>query len=203
MPKLLFYLEKKLAAVVLRLLRRTLKFQVKNQAASDGIICIYAFWHRNLMYCTLQRMGDKVAVIISASKDGELIAGPVSELGFIPVRGSSSRQGSVALKAMLRYAKTNSLAITPDGPKGPVGTIHPGLFQLAIMAKIPIVPIACHADREWVFNSWDRFRFPKPFAKVWIHYSDPIWLKEKDEIDSVEAQIRDFLQNADEELRKN
>ncbi|HCX59803.1 MAG TPA: hypothetical protein DG355_04000, partial [Candidatus Cloacimonas sp.] len=61
-----------------------------------------------------------------------------------------------------------SLAITPDGPKGPLGTIHPGMFQLALLARIPIVGVACHTNREWVFNSWDRFRFPKPFAKILI-----------------------------------
>lgn len=133
-----------------------------------------------------------MVVMASSSKDGELIAGPLAELGFIIMRGSSSRKGSEALKGMLRWAKTNAVAITPDGPKGPVGTIHPGLWQIAIMARIPVVGVASDASREWVFNSWDRFRFPKPFARVRIRYSEPIHLNSKADIPEAETQLRAF-----------
>ncbi|HQQ67985.1 MAG TPA: lysophospholipid acyltransferase family protein [Candidatus Cloacimonadota bacterium] len=197
MSKLAFYLERKLAALLLRALRASIRFEVVNQPSTEQEPVIYAFWHRNLMYCTLQRAGDPAVVMISSSKDGELIAGPVEELGFIPVRGSSTRQGSEALKGMLRWARTNPLAITPDGPKGPVGTIHPGLWQIAILARIPIVGVACDASREWTFNSWDRFRFPKPFAKVRIRYSEPISLESKADIPAAEEQLRKFLKEYD------
>jgi len=197
MSKLAFYLERKLAALLLRAFRASIRFEVVNQPSKEQEPVIYAFWHRNLMYCTLQRAGDPAVVMISSSKDGELIAGPVEELGFIPVRGSSTRQGSEALKGMLRWARTNSLAITPDGPKGPVGTIHPGLWQIAILARIPVVGVACDASREWVFNSWDRFRFPKPFAKVRIRYSEPITLDGKADIPAAEDQLRKFLKDYD------
>jgi lysophospholipid acyltransferase (LPLAT)-like uncharacterized protein len=192
MAKLGKCLFNKSAASLLRFFRWSIRFEVHNQPIHEPVV--YAFWHRNLMLCCLQRAGDHIAVIISASKDGELIAGPMKELGYIPIRGSSSRQGSQALKAMLRLAKEVSLGITPDGPRGPVGTIHPGVFQLALLGKIPIVGVACDANREWVFNSWDRFRFPKPFAKVTVHYSEPIPVLCKDDIASAEAKLRDFLQ---------
>jgi lysophospholipid acyltransferase (LPLAT)-like uncharacterized protein len=94
---------------------------------------------------------------------------------------------------MLRHARECALAITPDGPKGPVGTIHPGMYQLALLGKIPIVAVFCDANREWVFNSWDRFRFPKPFAKVYIEYSDPIWVHTKEDIPRAEELFRSFL----------
>lgn len=195
MAKLLNYLERKLAALLLRAFRASIRFDVQNQPTRDQEPVIYTFWHRNLIYCTLQRAGDPVVVMISSSKDGELIAGPVAELGFIPVRGSSTRQGSEALKGMLRWARTNPLAITPDGPKGPVGTIHPGLWQIAILAKIPVVGVACDASREWIFNSWDRFRFPKPFAKVRMRYSEPINLSSRDDVPIAEEQLRKFLKD--------
>jgi hypothetical protein len=134
MSKLVFYLERKLAALLLRAFRASIRFEVVNQPTKEHEPVIYAFWHRNLMYCTLQRAGDPVVVMISSSKDGELIAGPVEDLGFIPVRGSSTRQGSEALKGMLRWASTNPLAITPDGPKGP-WYYHHGLWQIAILAR--------------------------------------------------------------------
>ncbi|MCK9557794.1 MAG: lysophospholipid acyltransferase family protein [Candidatus Cloacimonetes bacterium] len=181
-----------LAAGLLYLIKLSLRFEVRNQPQNERVI--YGLWHRDLMHCALQRAGDPVAVMISSSKDGELIAGPLTVLGYATVRGSSSRQGSQALKAMLRFAKDKSLAITPDGPKGPVGTIHPGMFQLALLAKIPIVAVACHTKREWVFNSWDRFRFPKPFATIQIEYSEPLYVESKEDIPVVEAKFRAFME---------
>lgn len=181
----------KLAACLLRLIKATLRFEVRNQPDCEPVV--YAFWHRNLIYGAMLRAGDALAVMVSASKDGELIAGPLGQLGYALVRGSSSRQGSQALKGMLRYTKTHSPAISPDGPKGPLGTIHPGLFQIALLAKIPIVAVAFDVNREWLFNSWDKFRFPKPFARVKVAYSDPIHVKSKADISEAERALREFL----------
>jgi len=193
MAKVLFYLERKLGAWFLLLLRKTLKFKVINQEPSDNIRCIYMFWHRNLLMMTLQRIYHGAAVMVSSSKDGELIAGPLSELGYVPVRGPSSFMGSSAMREMIKISRKISLAITPDGPKGPCYTFHPGLFQIAYLAKIPIVAVAVNANKEWLFNSWDKFRFPKPFAKLTIIYSDPIQVNSKENFVTVEKEIRDFL----------
>ena len=193
MAKVLFYLERKLGAWLLLLLRKTIKFKVINQESSDNLRCIYMFWHRNLLLMTLQRIYHGAAVMVSSSKDGELIAGPLSELGYVPIRGSSSSKGSEAMREMIKIAEKISLAITPDGPKGPCYTFHPGLFQIAYLAKIPIVAVAVNADKEWLFKSWDRFRFPKPFAKITMIYSDPIPVQSKEDFISAEKEIRDFL----------
>lgn len=190
----------KLASFLLRLIKASLRFEVENHPDCEPVV--YAFWHRNLIYGVLLRTGDALAVMVSASKDGELLAGPIGELGYTLVRGSSSRMGSQALKGMLRHAKTHSLAITPDGPKGPIGTIHPGLFQIAFLAKIPIIAVAVDADREWVFNSWDKFRFPKPFARVKVVYSPPIYVKSKAETPEAEIAFRKFLSDMEKEFTK-
>lgn len=180
-----------LTASLLKLLTKSLRYQVYNHPNKEPVI--YAFWHRNLMYCTLLRAGDRITAMVSSSKDGDLIAGPAAKLGYNIVRGSSSRRGSEALKELVKAAKDHSLAITPDGPRGPLGTVHQGVFYLAILAKIPIVAVFADSKSEWVFNSWDRFRFPKPFAKVVVHYSDPIYLHGKDDIADAERRLRAFL----------
>ncbi len=200
MVKFLFWLEKKLAAKFMLLLRRSIKFEVQNQEASDDIKCIYMFWHRNLLILALQRIYRGAGVLVSSSKDGELIAGPLSELGYLPIRGSSTRQGSRAMKEMIRISQSNSLAITPDGPKGPPFTFHAGVFQIALLAKIPIIAVAAHTNREWLFNSWDKFRFPKPFSTITVFYSDPIWVTNKDDFPKAEAQIRSFLSAKENEF---
>lgn len=191
MAKLCTALYDRLAAGLLSAIKMTLKVEIVNHPLKEPVI--YAFLHRNLIYCALIRAGDPIVVMASASKDGQLIAGPLKRLGYEIVNGSSSKGGSKALKAMLKYSKTHSMAITPDGPKGPLGIVHPGLFHLALFAKIPIVAVAVKAKREWVFNSWDRFRFPKPFAKVKLEYSEPIWVKSKEDIAEAERSYKQYL----------
>jgi len=92
------------------------------------------------------------------------------------------------------------VAITPDGPRGPMGTVNPGLFHIALLAKIPIVAVACAADREWIFNSWDKFRFPKPFARVKVLYSNPIYVRDKADIPEAEIKFRKFMADAEKEF---
>lgn len=193
MPDVLMLIERKAAALLLRLLKRTIRFDVRNQSAIGQDRCIYAFWHRDQVFLLLQRAGTKSAILVSSSRDGEFIAGPAEELGYTVVRGSSTRGGAKALTSLVRYGKTHFLALTPDGPKGPPGTIHPGLYHLALLSGLPIVAIRCDTRQEWVFNSWDLFRFPKPFARILVEYSDPIYLSDKADIPAVETQIRSFL----------
>jgi len=201
MNKLIFKLEAVLGAALMRALKASIRWQVVNQNPPSQR-CVYFFWHRNLLILGLQRAGTRAAVLVSSSKDGELIAGPLERLGYIPVRGSSSRQGSQALKEMVRLARSMTVALTPDGPKGPAGSIHPGVFQIALLAKVPIIVIVPEAKNEWVFNSWDRFRFPKPFTRIKVVYSEPFPVGSKDDFTSVETRIRAFIDKAEKELKE-
>ncbi|HPW24705.1 MAG TPA: lysophospholipid acyltransferase family protein [Candidatus Syntrophosphaera thermopropionivorans] len=196
MPEFLMKVEAVLGAGLLKLLRATLRIAVHNQP-SDDYRCVYAFLHRNLLLLTLHRINSQIAVMVSSSKDGELIAGPLKYLSYIPIRGSSTHQGSQALKEMVRLSRTHSLAITPDGPKGPLGTIHPGLFQLAYLAKIPIIPVSANSSKEWLVKSWDRFRIPKPFSKLLVKYGEPIWVNNKEDFLEAEKALRESWKQLD------
>jgi lysophospholipid acyltransferase (LPLAT)-like uncharacterized protein len=190
MNKLLMKLEAVLGAGLLRLWRATLRVCVEGQPP-ESFPCVYAVPHRNILIMAMQRIGSDIAVMASSSRDGELIAGPLRHLGLITVRGSSTRQGAEALKEMIRLAKDHSLAITPDGPKGPVGTIQPGLFQLALLARVPVIPISAWVSREWVFNTWDKFRLPKPFSRIHVKYGRHITVSSREDFDSAERQLRE------------
>lgn len=181
--------ERKFGAFMLRQLRKSIRFEIVNQPPDD-FRCIFMFWHRDILLMTLHRIGSDACVVISASQDGELIAGPVEELGFKTARGSSTRQGSQAYRTILKMAKERQLGITPDGPKGPSKSIQPGVTHIAYMAKIPIVAVAQHASREWVFNSWDRFRLPKPFCTITAIYGTPIYITEKEEFDNAPEKLK-------------
>ncbi len=200
MSRLLFKLEARLGAILLRCLRASIRWEVRDQNP-PSLRCIYFLWHRDLLILATQRIDSGVAVMVSSSKDGELIAGPLKYLGYKPVRGSSSRHGSSALKEMIRLSRSHTLAITPDGPKGPVRSIQPGVFEIAMLGGVPIIAVACEAKREWVVNSWDRFRVPKPFTRVKVRYSQPFFLKSREDIPLTESLIRAFIDETQAKLQ--
>lgn len=141
----------------------------------EGGGCIYAFWHARLLplVFTHRHRGD--AVLISRNRDGEWLARVLALLGFVTARGSSTRGAEAAVLTMLEFgAHGHSLAITPDGPRGPARRVKPGLLFVAGRSGLPVVPIATAARSVWVLRSWDRFRVPKPFARVRIAYGPPI-----------------------------
>jgi len=113
------------------------------------------------------------ALMISQSKDGNIIASIAEKSGWHAVRGSSSRGGGRALKEMINHLKHSGLAIhIVDGPRGPAGIIKEGVISLARAAGAVIVPVYATSDHVWYFNSWDRFMLPKPFAKVNLRFGE-------------------------------
>ena len=135
---------------------------------------IYAIWHRCLLACAWRFRQGNLHILISRSFDGELIARTVERLGFVAVRGSSSRDGAVGLRNLQRaYLDGNYIAITADGPRGPAQKAKPGVAQLASLVDAPVGAVYLHAHRAWVLRSWDRFVIPKPFSRVTVAWTVP------------------------------
>ena len=140
-----------------------------------GRRCIFAFWHARLLPLVFTHRRRGIAVLTSRHRDGEWISQVLEVLGFVTARGSSTRGGEAAVLAMLDHAASGRhLGITPDGPRGPARRVKPGLLYLAGQTGLPIVPLASASCPVWVLKSWDRFRIPKPFARVEIAYGEPI-----------------------------
>ncbi len=198
MKKLLRFFLVHIAHRILLLYNMTLKYKiVGNPYPRERIL--FAFWHRNILPLMINQRYQNIVIMISASKDGELIALPAESLGYIPVRGSAGRNAITALKSMLKYKDTHSLSITPDGPKGPAKIIKDGVLFLAYMAKIPIVPTEASISSEWVINSWDRFRIPKPFATITVKYGEPIDILTKEDIEGKLAEVQKAMLDLGEE----
>ena len=131
----------------------------------------------------------KPSLMISKSKDGEMIAGVAELTGWLTARGSSSKGGMSALQNMIQNLKKNGLAAhIVDGPKGPAGIVKKGCIYLAKDADAMIVPMYAIAKKAWYFNSWDRFFLPKPFSKVIIRYGDMIKIETNGDNDLIEKQ---------------
>lgn len=135
------------------------------------------------------------SLMISKSKDGEIIAGVAQRTGWYPVRGSSSRGGGEALHNMInRLKKFKIAAHIVDGPRGPAGKIKPGAIRLVHGTGSVIVPCYASADRAWYMNSWDKFMLPKPFARVTLHFGEMIKFDPTENSDAFEKQ-RQHLEN--------
>jgi hypothetical protein len=136
---------------------------------------IYAFTHGVLLPLTFTHRDRGVRVLVSQSRDGEIIARVLERLGFETARGSSTRGGD---RAVLRLAAAgragHDLAVTPDGPRGPRGSAAPGVAVVAARAMAPIVPMGVASRPAWNARSWDRFLVPPPFARVWVVYGTPV-----------------------------
>jgi lysophospholipid acyltransferase (LPLAT)-like uncharacterized protein len=162
-----------LAAAVIRLLGATLRYRdVNAEGVPNGHTIpgptVFAFWHCSMLTCAHRFRGLGIAILISRSFDGELIARTVERLGFVAVRGSSSRGGAAGLKGMAEaYAAGHRCAFTADGPRGPAMVAKAGPVQLAELTGAAWIG-AYHAqpDRVWRLKSWDGFMIPKPFATV-------------------------------------
>lgn len=137
---------------------------------------IYASWHQRFFPgITLFSRRRPIAIMISRSRDGELMARIVDILGWRAVRGSSSRGGSSALRELNRLVRAGyKVGHIVDGPRGPFGVVKPGLVSMARATGVPVMPTAVSAEKAWSFNSWDRFMIPKPFSRILIRFAEPV-----------------------------
>jgi lysophospholipid acyltransferase (LPLAT)-like uncharacterized protein len=139
---------------------------------------IAALWHQRILIVLgyARYFGDfSPSVMISRSRDGEMIADVYRRLNFRPVRGSSSSGGREALAAMVEDLSHHPFAVhILDGPRGPRGIIKAGLIRMAQLSGAPIVPVYISVNRAWQLNSWDGFLIPKPFSTVFVRWDQPI-----------------------------
>lgn len=138
---------------------------------------VFTLWHGRLLPATYHHRGQGVVTLVSLHRDGEYITRAVRRWGYTAVRGSSSRGGLEALRELIRHVKRGrSLAITPDGPRGPFQKMKPGPAIIAQRTGAPMIPVATAASRGWFFGSWDRFLIPRPFARCQIAYGEPVFV---------------------------
>jgi hypothetical protein len=143
---------------------------------------IFAIWHNRLFLMPYlfhrywrTRQRGKVAVLVSASKDGEKLVRVLEHFDLVCVRGSSSRRGQAALLELTRYVQDGyDAGITPDGPRGPCYRVAPGVISLAQVTGAPIIPVAWEVTRQWQLRSWDRFIIPLPFGRAVLRIAPPL-----------------------------
>lgn len=139
-----------LGALLMRTLHATLRVRHAGAAKIAALPqYIIAFWHAHLLLMLHARYRKPIAVLISQSKDGELIASTFKYYGVDAARGSSTRGGTAALREMVRLGRTGTnIVFTPDGPKGPARVAKDGVVYAARATGLPIVPVAFAAKKK-------------------------------------------------------
>ena len=178
MKKLKFFTVGILGAWFIKLLALTIRiyddpkgFTEKTQTTH----AIYTFWHCLMLVPAYVGRHKNIQVLISQHSDGEYIAQVIKRLGFGVIRGSTTRGGARAVKAMVdKIREGYAVAITPDGPRGPRFIVQPGCIYLSQKTRLPIIPTTIGLSHYWKLPSWDEFRIPKPFSRALVMYGNPI-----------------------------
>lgn len=175
-----------------------------NEVASGkgGLVLL---WHGSTILPIYYCRNRGLYSIVSLSKDGELQNSHLQSRGFKTIRGSSKRGGARALlEAVKVLRRGGAIAITPDGPRGPVNRVQAGVVHMARHSNCVILPmgVACKPSKR-AEKSWDKFLIPMPFSKAVLYFGDYLEVGDADD-DTAARLIEDAInlaqQRAAEEL---
>ena len=171
-----------LVAVLLEGLGMTLRITMEDRAgitkAPANEPYIWSFWHNRLLVVPILRHRyfshrPDGATMASQSKDGEWAAHLIRRVRITPIRGSTARGGTSAIREAARFLRRGEdVGITPDGSRGPRYEFKPGLVLLAQISGRPIIPVGIEYSSYFRFKSWDGFMFPYPFSRVQVVLGD-------------------------------
>lgn len=179
----------------LALTYRTLRWTREGQAIADEVQAqalaqrsgvILALWHSRVPVgpATWPQGPDKpeIRVLVSQSRDGEFIARVIARLGLPSIRGSSLKKtdtaknkgGEQAFRDMVKWVKDGgAMAITPDGPRGPVEVLQKGAVALARVSGAPVLFVGVAIKPCLRLGTWDRTIIPLPFARAAMVWDGP------------------------------
>lgn len=146
---------------------------------------IYAFWHGEQFVLIPYHRRQGIGIMVSLSRDGEAQARLLGSLGYVPVRGSSSKRAATGLVALIHHVRKGfDAGMAVDGPRGPLHEVKPGVATLAYKSGAAIVPLRVHPTACWrLRRTWDAYFIPRPFSRVTLEYRQPVELTRDIDID--------------------
>lgn len=170
--------------------------QARALAQRSGVIL--ALWHSRVPVgpATWPQGPDKpeIRVLVSQSRDGEFIARVIAKLGLPSIRGSSLKKtdtaknkgGEQAFRDMVKWVKDGgAMAITPDGPRGPVEVLQKGAVALARVSGAPVLFVGVAMKPCLRLGTWDRTIIPLPFARAAMVWDGPVTAARDDDPDAL------------------
>ncbi|MBI5416636.1 lysophospholipid acyltransferase family protein [Candidatus Poribacteria bacterium] len=182
--KILLWLISSLGWLIIYVICSTIHIKIIGEEILEGFYkqkkcVIFTFWHDAQLFFVYYYRNRNIQVLVSESKDGEYISRTINKLGFITIRGSSSKSGIRALLKLVNAMNTGfDAGITPDGPRGPRHILKEGVLLLSQKTGAPIIPISFFSSKMKIFDSWDKFLLPLPFSKGVLIYGKPFIVPE-------------------------
>lgn len=170
---------------------------------------VVVFWHGSMFpgwFLHRPSKNEKISALVSQSNDGEFLSIILEQWNYSMIRGSSHIGGKEAMELMVdEVAKGNSLAITPDGPRGPRHEMKMGAIRVAQKTGVPVILAGISVGGKKYLRSWDKFEVPIPFSSVVVNYSGPIEVPKdlKDEtLDAFKLEMQNKLNLLTEEAEQ-
>jgi len=193
--------------LLLKILSKTWKIEWGNEEVLDNLKknlnkrFIAAFWHSDMISILAagitQNTTFPLTILISPSRDGEILAKIVTKLGFMVKRGSSAKNAIGGLKVLKMVLEENGcVAIAVDGPKGPRYSAKSGTILLSKLTQAPILIVGANISRKFIFKSWDKCELPLPFSRIKISLNNLIYIPKestKEEIEKYRKELEKIL----------
>lgn len=144
---------------------------LSHRGKNPGHNFVYACFHQDDLSCLPYFSERDICILISQSKDGQILASAVEYMGYQTVRGSSHRGGVAGLLAgMRKVIDGHKMTIAVDGPRGPIYKVKEGITAISDKSKRPIVPIRAKVHKGFIFQrSWNKATLPYPFSRIDIN----------------------------------
>ena len=162
---------------------KTLRIRIINDRRDAQFF--YVFWHAKFFPLIYTHRKEGIGILVSQHEDAGLLVRTLKKFGFYVVRGSSTRggvKGTIGLKEVVE--RGYSIALTPDGPKGPRNIFKKTSFKLLNLLNIKPVFIGIACKKVIRISTWDRFEIPLPFTGCIIYMKEatPTCVEEAQEI---------------------
>lgn len=171
---------------------------------------IFVAWHGRMpMLPYFWDRRKTLKALVSPHRDGLLISGLLRRFGIGHIDGSSNEKASQAAVNLMRELKNGTtIAIIPDGPRGPGMTMSMSPFYYAQKTGKPVIGVTYSIKNAKILEkSWDRMLLPKPFNRGICAVTEPLFIPaeaDKDELEEYrrrfERELNDLTWNIDAEL---
>lgn len=176
--------------------------------STPGVIVLV--WHQRLFTLATSFPGTNFRILVSQHADGEMLARVLERFDLEAIRGSTTRGFVGAIRELVsKQGEDVRIAITPDGPRGPPMKLQQGAIYLASKTGLPILLTGIGLSSSWTFNSWDRFKLPRPFSRALVRVGKLIKIPpdlSREEIEhwrlKVEEAMCEILADTDERFEE-